>query len=248
MTSLWLGALAGLALASGAQAAPAEPFARELADPRVAPVVQALKTLLPADYAALIARITETQRGRPNPSIVVPQAEAFFTELLTTHAKDLAAAPASALMEAAKGETAFVRALRDQDTAVCVAHSNDQDVSQKLNEASRKVAIQAYLTKLKAIRAGVDMPTLRPPFTDADLVPWFKMTVELYGRERTLMATDPEWLKTATPQDLCETSVEPLNAMVGLPEESAARVFLRLMDGPVTGFAGMRRAPAATKP
>jgi hypothetical protein len=237
--------LVPLAVASGAHAAAAEPFARELADPRIAPAVAALKTLLPADYATLIARLTEARRARANPAAVVSESEAYFTELLTLHKTELAAAPASALMEAARGETAFARALRDQAVEVCLAHALDQDVSQKLSEATQKVAVQAYVAKLKAIRAGIDMPTSRPAFSDPDLIPWFKMTVEMYGRERTQLATDPEWLKTATPADQCETSVEPLNAMVALPDESAARVFLKLMDGPATGFAGMRKAPAA---
>lgn len=223
----------GLLLATTAAA----PAPAPAIDPRLTPVAEAMRTLLPADYALLTARL-----GGLTGTAALKQGAAFFTERLDAHRKDFEAAPDGALAAAAKADAAFAQALRDQDVAVCVAYSEDLDVSQRLSDRSLAAAGNLYIAKLKAIRAGMDAPVARPPFTEADLTPWLEANIQMFGRLRTLQALDPEWIKTASPAELCDTGVESRVAVTALKDELAARVFLRLSQAPNSGFGGMRRA------
>lgn len=204
----------------------ADQFEREAARD---PTLKALKQSFPEESAALQSVVVARVRAGGSEADAKDAGFRFMRAFSARHAADVAAAPTPLLVDYARTQVGFIRALRDQDAQLCAAFAfTGLGADAKLNAKSERTMRQGVETLIRAARAGHDQPVSRDKPGPADMqAVAAALMAKGVGRDRIGALANGGW-RSLSPEDQCDLGVRLYDAIASLPGERAARVTANL--------------------
>lgn len=218
-----IGAYASLKVMTGASSVERQLDRLEAEDP----MVMAIAANFPDEWPGLRAQMVADAQSGLSVREVTERAFVRARAFMQTLAPATAAASSTTLVQAVKGEAAFITQLQKDNVQDCADFAmSGLKPTATLTPAGLALLSPAVQARMKATREGLDNPIARPAASDDD---WQAVMTRMQANGLSQAGLAAFQAPAAAPvADQCEGGVQLYRAVSELPPEQAARVYAQM--------------------
>lgn len=200
-------------------------------DTRYGPMLMKMKTTFPVDYQSLRSQIDAAIAAGASGEQLGEIKSTFLHNFSLAHTADMAAAPSENLKEVIEAQLVVISALRTSSEDECASFYNPNPKHRTHYDSVPPTAISRLaLSRINAMAAGRDRPTIRTPINLHDRSIWIKeMEDEGLSQNQIAILGNPAKAAAASSHDMCAFGVVMMQSATRLPEPTADKVIAAII-------------------